>query len=216
MKNEELENILKNLQSNFNRLEVIESIAQKLKEDKSVLESIQHILEKSKTYEGFKQNSVIISYCIHILIQSQRPESMFLLIQHIKSLPESIPLKYVEFLGRLLPFFGKIIIGPAKELCQFPMGTPQHAVGIQILCNLFLDNLLGEENFSYLVKLINEFEQDPYFSKHLIDMVKSTSEYRLLLQKTKELEEQTEKEIFSDDTLLIDDSILVEKPVSED
>ncbi|GIX42892.1 MAG: hypothetical protein KatS3mg129_2625 [Leptospiraceae bacterium] len=212
MKVEELQNYLKDIQTTYQRFEVIESLAKQIQNDKTILQSIKDILENCKTFEDLKRNSIICSYCIHILIQSQRPESMYILLQHIKSLPDFMPLKYVEFLGRLLPFFGKIIIGPAKELCQYPKGTPQHAIGVQILCNLFLDGLLGEENFPYLIELIRDFEQDPYFTKNLIDMVKSTREYKDFLKKSSK---NINKDLELDEDIIFDDSILIKKSSDE-
>lgn len=214
MKVEELKNYLSNIHSQFQRNLIIESLSSQIANNKELLNSIQKILEECRTFEGIKQHSSLCSFCIHILIQSQRPESMFILIQYIKSLDEFIPLTFAEFLGRLLPFFGKIIIGPAKELCQFPRNTPQHAIGIQTLCNLFLDGLLGEENHPYLIELIKNFESDPYFSKHLIDMVKSTNEFKALAKKfykeSEDKEDTVDLTTISEE-ILIDDSFLVEK-----
>jgi hypothetical protein len=206
MKVEELQNYLKSIHSDYQRYEMIESLADQLRSDKSILDSIKNILEQCRTFEDLKKNNIICSYCIHILIHSQRPESMYVLLQHIKSLAEFMPLKYVEFLGRLLPFFGKIVIGPAKELCSYPRGTPQHAIGVQILCNLFLDGILGEENLSYLIELIQDFESDPYFTKNLIDMVKSTREYKEYLKKIHQVQTSSLPE-----EELSFDSILIEK-----
>lgn len=215
MKTEELKKYLLNIDSKFQRNIIIESLSTQISTNKELLNSIQNILEECKTFDGLKQNNPLCSYCIHILIQSQRPEGMFLLIQYIKSLDDFMPLTFVEFLGRLLPFFGKIIIGPAKELCQYPLNTPQHAIGIQTLCNLFLDGLLGQENYLYLIELIKDFESDSYFTKNLIEMVKSTSEFRTLINKiykdTKENDDTIDLSSITDEEIIIDDSFLVEK-----
>lgn len=116
-----------------------------------------------------------------------------------------MPLTFVEFLAKVLSFFGKIIVGPAKELIEYPSGTPQHAIGIQTLCNLFLEGLLGDEHLPYLSSLISRFEEDPYFSSYLIDMVKSTREYKEFLKR--ENVQITEEEIEFD-------SFLIEKNIN--
>ncbi len=207
MQIEELKDSLLNVKSNLQKFQLIEEYSKQIHKDKTILENIKIILDNCKTYEDLKKNSYLCSCCIHVLIQSRRPESMYTLIQYIKSLPEFVPITFVEFLGKLLPFFGKIIIGPSKELAEFPSGTPQHAIGIQTLCNLFLDGLLGEENYDYLRKLIYDFRNDYYFTDYLIEMVKSTREFRIITQEKESLiqEESTTEE------WIIDDSILIEK-----
>src|SRR5690606_6779565 len=75
--------------------------------------------------------------------------------------------------------YKKIVLGPAKELCEFPLGSPQRAVGIQTLCNLHLEELLPPENLNYLASLLSNFEVDPFFTDYLVDMVRSTRSYRM-------------------------------------
>lgn len=185
MKIKELQSYLLEIANSYKRYEAIETLSNRISTDKELLKSIEDILSECKNFENLKKNNLLCSFCIHILVQSQRPEGMILLIKYIKSLDEFIPTTYVEFLAKLLSFFGKIIIGPTKELIQYPKGTPQHAIGIQTLCNLFLEGLLGEEHLPYLANLIQDFEEDPYFSNYLVEMVKSTREYREYIKKEK-------------------------------
>lgn len=185
MKVQELESYLMEIANSYKKIEVIEDLSNRIHSDKELLKSIDLILSECKNFDNLKKRSLICSFCIHILVQSQRPEGMAILIKYIKSLDEFIPNTYVEFLAKILSFFGKIIIGPTKELVQFPKGTPQHSIGIQTLCNLFLEGLLGDEHLPYLVNLIQDFEDDPYFSSYLVDMVKSTREYKEFLKKEK-------------------------------
>ncbi|MCS7205836.1 MAG: hypothetical protein NZ853_09070 [Leptospiraceae bacterium] len=206
MKLEELESIILDASSSFRRYQLIEELSEGISKNRDILNQLYYLLSnKCNSFDNIKANSVLCSSCIHILIQSKRPESLFLLIQYIKSLPVQIPITYVEFLGKLLPFFGKIVIGPAKELTRYPDGTPQKAIGIQILCNLFLDGLLGEENYMYLIDLTQNYQNDPYFTKHLFDLVKSTNEYHNFI-KSKNL-----YEIEPQDDIIIDDTIIIEK-----
>ncbi len=115
---------------------------------------------------------------------------MYILLKFIKSLPPSTPFVFVEFLSKLLPYYGKIIVGPTKELIEFPENSPQHAIGIQSLCNLFLDGTIGDENLPYLLSLLEDFQSDIYFSNYLVEMVKSTNEYQSFIKKEKkEIEE---------------------------
>jgi hypothetical protein len=115
---------------------------------------------------------------LHILIHTGSSSSLFILLDFIKRLPESVPFALVELLGNLLPSYKKIVIGPAKELCEFPHGSPQRAVGIQTLCNLHLEDLLPSENLDYLASLLTNFEVDPFFTDYLVDMVRSTRSFR--------------------------------------
>lgn len=118
------------------------------------------------------------SRTLHILIHSGTSSSLFFMLEFIKKLPESVPFALVELLGNLLPSYRKIVLGPAKELCEFPMGSPQRAVGIQLLCNLHLEGLLPADNLNYLASLLASFEVDPFFTDYLVDMVRSTRSYR--------------------------------------
>lgn len=116
---------------------------------------------------------------LHILIRSGTSSSLFTVFDFIKRMPESVPFALVELLGNLLPSYKKIVLGPAKELCEFPQGSPQRAVGIQTLCNLHLEELLPPENLNYLASLLSNFEVDPFFTDYLVDMVRSTRSYRM-------------------------------------
>ncbi len=120
----------------------------------------------------------ICARTLHILIRSGTSGSLFTVFDFIKKLPESVPFALVELLGNLLPSYRKIVLGPAKELCEFPQGSPQRAIGIQTLCNLHLEGLLPPENLNYLASLLDNFAVDPFFTDYLVDMVKSTRSYR--------------------------------------
>ncbi|MBW7857697.1 MAG: hypothetical protein H3C43_05250 [Leptonema sp. (in: Bacteria)] len=119
-----------------------------------------------------------LSRTLHILIHSGTSSSLFYVLDFVKKLPESVPFALVELLGNLLPSYRKIVLGPAKELCEFQMGSPQRAVGIQLLCNLHLEGLLPLDNLNYLASLLSDFEVDPFFTDYLVDMVRSTRSFR--------------------------------------
>ncbi len=199
---QELHSYILEMANSYKKLEAIEFLSNQLSTNKELLASIKEILSECKTYENLRKKNQICSFCIHVLVRSQRPEGMFILIQYIKSLDTYMPLTYIEFLAKVLSFFGKIIVGPAKELIQYASGSPQRAIGIQVLCNLFLEGLLGDEHLPYLSDLISDFEEDPYFSSYLIEMVKSTREFKEYLKKEKKQTIEEEIEI---------DSILIEK-----
>ncbi|MFN3604855.1 MAG: hypothetical protein ACK4UJ_09115 [Leptonema sp. (in: bacteria)] len=204
MKIQELKLYFLEVANSFKRYEAIETLSQKLTKDKELFESIKGILAECNNFENLKKNSTICSFSIHVLVQSQRPEGMYILIQHIKSFDSFMPPTYVEFLAKVLSFFGKIIIGPAIELTQYPIGTPQNAIGVQTLCNLFLEGMLGEEHLPYIVKLIQEYDENPYSSQYLIDLIKSTKEFKEFVKKQKNQNLELEEDIQLD-------SILIEK-----
>lgn len=138
------------------------------------------VLQKllSESLKNHDWSSPQLSRTLHILIHSGTSSSLFFVLEFIKKLPESVPFALVELLGNLLPSYRKIVLGPAKELCEFPMGSPQRAVGIQLLCNLHLEGLLPIDNLNYLASLLASFEVDPFFTDYLVDMVRSTRSYR--------------------------------------
>jgi len=115
---------------------------------------------------------------LHILINSETSGSLFHILDFVKRLPENVPFALVELLGSLLPSYKKIVLGPAKDLCESEPGSPQRAVGIQTLCNLHLDGLLPGENLPYLADLLKGFEVDPFFTDYLVDLVRSTVSFR--------------------------------------
>lgn len=128
--------------------------------------------------EGRDWKNPAWSRALHILVNAGSSGSLYHVLDFIKKLPDSVPFALVELLGNLLPTYRRIAAGPAKELCEFPAGSPQRAIGIQTLCNLHLEGLLPPENQDYLAAMLGSFEVDPFFTDYLVDLVRSSSSFR--------------------------------------
>jgi hypothetical protein len=137
------------------------------------LESLGELLSECNSREKWQQASGFVSGLVHALVKAGTSKSMLRLLGFVRSLPDDMPFGAVELIGTTLPSYGKIITGPAKELCTGNFSDSARAIGLQTLCNLYLDDLIEGDHVNHVAELIQSFEEDEFFSSHLVDLVKA-------------------------------------------
>lgn len=176
MTTEEFKQRVNTISRGYQMVRDIEECAELASQNPLLLPVLRDVLMQVVVSRDWK--NPVWSRSLHILVNAGSSGSLFHVLDFIKKLPDSVPFALVELLGNLLPAYRRIVVGPAKELCEFPEGSAQRAIGIQTLCNLHLEGLLPPENLDYLAGLLGGFEVDPFFTDYLVDLVRSSPSFR--------------------------------------
>lgn len=156
---------------------VIQEVAAQAREDADTMASLEELLRECEDEDFWRSNSRWGSTVFHTIVRVGNSRSMMLLLSFARRLPEDFPFGPVDLLGNILPLYGHIMIGPAKELVQSDRSAACVAVGVQTLCQLYLDGAISGDNAQYLQDMIEEFQGDRYLSQYIIELVQ-TSMYR--------------------------------------
>lgn len=173
MNKAEIKNILLEYAGSYRLGPEINRIGVEASKQSETLESLGELLSECNTREKWMQASGYASGLVHALVKAGTSKSMLSLLGFIRNLPEDMPFGAVELIGATLPSYGKIITGPAKELATGNFSSAARAIGIQTLCNLYLDDLIEGDQIDYIGELIQSYENDEFFSSHLVDLVKA-------------------------------------------
>jgi len=172
---------------------VIQEVAAEARNSPEVMASLESLLEECKDPEFWRTGARWGSTLFHTIVRVGNSRSMMLLLGFARSLPEDYPFGPVDLLGNILPLYGHIMIGPAKELVRSSSDAAE-AVGLQSLCQLYLDGVVHGDNAEYLQNLIDHFEGDSYLSQNIVELVQ-TSMHRVSLE---------EKESIDPDDVLVE------------
>jgi len=123
--------------------------------------------------ETWQKKSYWCSAIIHALVNTGTNRSLEVVLQHINAFSETILFGPIELMSNLLPHYGEIVINPAIKMASSKIGSPIRAIGIQILCNLFLEGKLPDAKKEQLNDLLNNFQQDRYLTLQTVELVRS-------------------------------------------
>lgn len=172
---------LKSLGGSYQFIEEMTALSERASRgEEEAFATIEEMFESNRTSQAWRENGRMASAVVHALVRTSSSRSMLLLFRFIRSLPSDIPYGTVELLSSLLPSYGPIVIGPTKELCDSHNAPEVRAVGIQTLCNLFLEGKLTATDGQYLAGILNTFEEDRFQSEHHADLV------RLMMKRKKD------------------------------
>ena len=111
------------------------------------------------------------SAVIHSAANSRSPRALAALIRHIHRLPKTIAFGPVELIASLLPIFAEEALAPAFEMAD-QENPPVRAIGLQVLCNFYLEGILPESETDRLENLLKDFRRDNYLTQHVADLVR--------------------------------------------
>lgn len=178
MNKTEIKNLLLEFSGSYRLGPEINRIGVDASVNAETLEALGELIFECNNREAWLNASGYVSGLVHAMVKAGTSKSMMRLLSFVRSLPDDMPFGAVELIGTTLPSYGKIITAPAKELCEGKFSASAHAIGIQTLCNLFLDDLIDGDQADYISGLIENFEQDEFFSSHLVDLAKSKMKNR--------------------------------------
>ncbi|MCB1166394.1 MAG: hypothetical protein KDK37_06755 [Leptospiraceae bacterium] len=174
MKAQELREKLEEPGQSFRLGSVIQSVAADARENVETMQALEDLLQDCSDPDFWRTDGRWASTLFHTVVRVGNSRSMMLLLSFARRLPEDFPFGPVDLLGNILPLYGHIMIGPAKELVQENASSACLAVGVQTLCQLYLDGAIYGENMRYLQSMIDDFESDSYLSQNIIELVKNS------------------------------------------
>ncbi len=136
------------------------------------------MLDECSTAEAWANQSRYCSAVIHAVASIGSLRSMQMLLRYARSLPDSIPFGAVDLISNVLPTYRRIVMGPIKDLLGENEGSAARAVGIQTLCNLYLEGSLQGEETAYLEQLLKGFDNDGFLTLHVADLVRLEMAYK--------------------------------------
>jgi hypothetical protein len=132
------------------------------------------------------------SAVVHALANTRADRALTALIRHIQALPGSMAFGPVELIASLLPVFENRALAPAFEMADSENPTIR-AIGLQVLCNFYLEDLLPDNETERLEALLRDFRRDDYMTQHVADLV------RFKASRVKPTEDENEiEEMFAD------------------
>lgn len=146
--------------------------------DRDAMDALREMLEECKDMAFWNRNSRYCSAVVHAVGHSATLRSMKLLIDFARALPPGASYGVVELVSSILPSFRRIIMGPIQELITENPEGPARAIGIQTLCNLYLENLLQGEQIRFLEDVLKNFDSDDYLTQHVADLVRLEMAYK--------------------------------------
>lgn len=173
MKPNQLKERLEEPGQSFRLGSVIQEVAAEARSNPEMMESLDSLLKECKDPDFWRTGARWGSTLFHTIVRVGNSRSMMLLLGFARSLPEDYPFGPVDLLGNILPLYGRIMIGPAKELVRSSSDASE-AVGLQTLCQLYLDGVVHGDNAAYLKALISEFEGDSYLSQNIVELVQNS------------------------------------------
>lgn len=147
--------------------------------DSRALQLLETMLERCEEKNAWsKTNNFWCSMTLKALAHSRTPESMKIILGFIRRLPDTTPFGAVDLLSSILPMYSRFIHGPARELLEDKKSAVCRAIGMQTLCNLYIEGSLHGDYASFLEKLAKNFQEDRYLTRHHVDLVRSVSGQR--------------------------------------
>ncbi|MCR9141092.1 MAG: hypothetical protein NXI24_02490 [bacterium] len=141
-------------------------------------EVLQDMLTECQSPECWTTNSQYCSAVIHAVASIGSLRSMQMLLRYARALPDNISFGTVDLISSVLPTYRRIIMGPIKDLLGENEASAARAVGIQTLCNLYLEGSLQGEETAYLEQILKDFDSDGYLTQHVADLVRLEMAYK--------------------------------------
>jgi hypothetical protein len=165
--------------SGYHLVRAMQDLAQSAATGNAVaLEALSDMLEECRDPEYWARNSRYCSAVIHAVAIGGTLRSMQMLLRYVRALPDNIPFGTVDLISSILPTYRRIIMGPIKDLLNDTEHSAARAIGIQTLCNLYLEGSLQGEETAYLETVLREFDNDGYLTQHVADLVRLEMAYK--------------------------------------
>lgn len=132
------------------------------------------------------------SAVVHALANTETDAALQGLIDHIHKLPAGIAFGPVELIASLLPIFEERALAPAFQMAGSD-NPAVRAIGLQVLCNSYLEGSLPEDEVDRLDGLLRDFRKDNFLTQHVADLVR----FKLSRHQRPENENEIE-EMFAD------------------
>lgn len=139
--------------------------------DTNSLQVLGLMLKDCEDLATWQHHSRYASGSIHAVAQVKTLKAMQLIIGLVRSLPEGVPAGIIELLASILPEFQRFVMGPVRELVQKNDHSPAFLVGVQSLCNLYIEGHLEGADVEYLAERLKGFESGDYITQHIVDLV---------------------------------------------
>jgi len=170
---EEKRDHLKELTGSYSLIVEMQDIMERATEDdEESMQFLEFLLNDCKSLKTWRENNVLCSMSITAYIRTRTPRSMNKIIAFCYELPDQTHFGAIELISTLLPLYRKIILGPIKEMALSGNTQATRAIGLQTLCNMYLEGNLSLEDAKFLEQLVASFKEDRYFSSHITDLVK--------------------------------------------
>ncbi len=111
------------------------------------------------------------------LIQAGTHRSMLFVMRFLREIPASVPFGAVEMIAAQLPIYGAGLLPTLRSLAQ-SQEEASRALGIQTLCNMYLEHRLPEADEEFLREQIQDFEDDRFATGHVAEMVRAEMKAR--------------------------------------
>ena len=132
------------------------------------------VLEKMLTdlgAEDWKSRNHWCSAVVHASANTGHETALRALIAHIQQLPATIAFGPVELIASLLPVFAERALDPAFDMAGSD-NPAIRAIGLQVVCNFFLEDVLPESEIPKLEELLRDFRKDNFLTQHVADLVR--------------------------------------------
>lgn len=142
------------------------------------LDALTDMLEECRDPEFWSRSSQYCSAVVHAVASIGSLRSMQMLLRYARALPDHISFGTVDLISSVLPTYKRIIMGPIKDLLGEHEASAARAVGIQTLCNLYLEGSLQGEETAFLEQVLQKFDNDGYLTQHVADLVRLEMAYK--------------------------------------
>lgn len=141
--------------------------------DANSFNALSLMLADCQKIENWQNKGHYTSAVVYAVSQIKSLKAMQLIIKLIENLPEGIPSGSLELLAGTLPGFKRFVLSPVKQLVQKKSNSPACLIGIQTLCNLYLEDGLEGNDIDFLADKLKDFQTSDYSTKHVVDLVKT-------------------------------------------
>ena len=170
---------IKGQASGYHLVREMQDLSERAGADEAAAQQVlTEMLEECLQPECWSKSSRYCSAVIHAVASIGSLRSMQMLLRFARALPAQIPFGTVDLISSVLPGYKRIIMGPIKDLLGEPESSAARAVGIQTLCNLYLEGSLQGAETSYLEEILKNFDQDDYLTQHVADLVRLEMAYK--------------------------------------
>jgi len=164
---------IKTIGTGYDLIEEMRTLSREAEEgNEEAFQILEAMLGECRDPGNWNKHNVYCSAILNALARTGKSRSLQKLVKFVYEMPESMPSAAVALIAALLPLYRQIVVGPARKMILDGDREIVRAVGLQTLCNLFLDGMLEGEDTKFLQQTITDFTEDDYFTKNTIDIVR--------------------------------------------
>ncbi|MBX7059807.1 MAG: hypothetical protein K1X75_17215 [Leptospirales bacterium] len=170
---------VKNAGVGYHLVTAMQDLSRQAAEGDSVaLDALGEMLEECRDTKFWIRNSRYCSAVVHAVAHVGAMRSMKLLVDFVRGLSPDAPYGVVELISSILPTYRRIVMGSVMQLLEEAPDGPARAVGLQTLCNMYLDHALQGEQIRFLEQTLQNFDRDNYLTQTVADLVRLEMAYR--------------------------------------